>query len=104
MRSPCVRLSLKGQTLADIPFEGDSLRIGRMKENDVVIHNLSVSRFHATLTREGDDFIIQDSGSENGIYVNGERQSRARVGPGDQIPDSRWFGHQRDTVTRHDIA
>jgi len=85
MRSPCVRLSLKGQTLADIPFEGDSLRIGRMKENDVVIHNLSVSRFHATLSREGDEFVIQDSGSENGIYVNGERHSRARVGPGDQI-------------------
>ncbi|MGI9431131.1 MAG: FHA domain-containing protein [Myxococcota bacterium] len=85
MRSPCVRLSLKGQTLADIPFEGDSLRIGRMKENDVVIHNLSVSRFHATLTREGDGFVIQDSGSENGIYVNGERHSRASVGPGDRI-------------------
>ena len=85
MRSPCVRLSLKGRTLADIPFDGDSLRIGRMKENDVVIHNLSVSRFHATLTREGDKFVIQDSGSENGIYVNGERQTRAQVGPGDQI-------------------
>jgi pSer/pThr/pTyr-binding forkhead associated (FHA) protein len=56
-----------------------------MKENDVVIHNLSVSRFHATLTREGDEFVIQDSGSENGIYVNGERHSRARVGPGDRI-------------------
>jgi pSer/pThr/pTyr-binding forkhead associated (FHA) protein len=85
MRSPCVRLSLKGQTLADIPFEGDALRIGRMKENDVVIHNLSVSRFHATLTRDGDTFVVQDSGSENGIYVNGKRQSRAVVGPGDRI-------------------
>ena len=85
MRSPCVRLILKGQTLAEIPFEGDALRIGRMKENDVVIHNLSVSRFHATLTRDGDTFVIQDSGSENGIYVNGEPHSRAVVGPGDQI-------------------
>ena len=85
MRSPCVRLILKGQTLAEIPFDGETLRIGRMKENDVVIHNLSVSRFHATLTREGDTFVIQDSGSENGIYVNGERQARAVVGPEDRI-------------------
>jgi pSer/pThr/pTyr-binding forkhead associated (FHA) protein len=85
MRSPCVRLILKGQTLAEIPFERDALRIGRMKENDVVIHNLSVSRFHATLTREGDGFVIQDSGSENGIYVNGERTPRSVVGPNDHI-------------------
>ena len=38
------------QTLS---FQGDVLRIGRMKENDIVIDNISVSRFHAVLKLEG---------------------------------------------------
>lgn len=85
MNAPGVRLLLKGQLVAEVPFRGPVLRIGRMKENEVVVNNLSVSRFHATLTREGDGFVLRDLGSENGCWVNGRRVSEAQVGPGDAI-------------------
>jgi pSer/pThr/pTyr-binding forkhead associated (FHA) protein len=85
MSAPSVRLLLKGQLVDEVPFRGPMLRIGRMKENEVVINNLSVSRFHATLSREGDAFVLRDLGSENGCWVNGERVNEARVGPADAI-------------------
>jgi pSer/pThr/pTyr-binding forkhead associated (FHA) protein len=73
--SPRVQLSLKGRLLSEVPFVGDQLRIGRMRENDVVVNNLAVSRFHAVLKREGDGYALEDLGSENGTQLNGERVS-----------------------------
>ena len=73
--SPRVQLSLKGRLLSEVAFVGSQLRIGRMRENDVVVNNLAVSRFHATLRREGDALILEDLGSENGTQLNGERVS-----------------------------
>lgn len=85
MSAPSVRLLLKGQLLDEVPFRGPMLRIGRMKENEVVVNNLSVSRFHATLSLEGGEFVLRDLGSENGCWVNGHRVNEARVGPADAI-------------------
>jgi pSer/pThr/pTyr-binding forkhead associated (FHA) protein len=85
MGAPTVRLLLKGDLVREVAFEGPTLRIGRMKENEVVINNLSVSRFHATLTREGDVVTLKDLGSENGCWVNGRRVTECRVGAGDRI-------------------
>ena len=85
MSAPSVRLLLKGQLVAEVPFRGPMLRIGRMKENEVVINNLSVSRFHATLSREDGRFVLRDLGSENGCWVNGHRVNEAPVGPADSI-------------------
>jgi len=71
--TPRVQLSLKGRLLSEVAFVGPQLRIGRMRENDVVVNNLAVSRFHATLRREGDGYVLEDLGSENGTQLNGER-------------------------------
>ena len=48
-----VQLRLGERVVAEVSFREDALRIGRMKENDLVINNLAVSRFHAVLHREG---------------------------------------------------
>jgi pSer/pThr/pTyr-binding forkhead associated (FHA) protein len=71
--SPRVQLSLKGRLLSEVAFAGPQLRIGRMRENDVVVNNLAVSRFHAVLRREGEGFALEDLGSENGTQLNGKR-------------------------------
>jgi pSer/pThr/pTyr-binding forkhead associated (FHA) protein len=99
MAVPKVRLLLRGEPVHDVPFDGPALRIGRMKENDVVINNLSVSRFHATLTREEGGFRLKDLGSENGCWVNGRRVVESRVGPGDRIQIGK---HQLEIVTSSD--
>jgi len=67
-----VQLRLGERVVAEVAFEGEELRIGRMKENDLVINNLAVSRFHAVLRRVGNGFEIEDLGSENGTLVEGQ--------------------------------
>ena len=51
---------------------GDSLSIGRHRENDVVIHSASVSRFHASVRwLDGRSPEIVDHGSQNGTVMGG---------------------------------
>ncbi len=47
--------------------------IGRSPECDVFLDDVTVSRRHAELVREGDTFAIRDLGSLNGTYVNRRR-------------------------------
>jgi hypothetical protein len=63
---------------------GGMLRLGRGLDNDVILDGLSISRAHARLVRDGELF-IEDLGSRNGTFVNGERIRRCRVGPGDRV-------------------
>ncbi len=54
------------------PTDGRTL-IGRSPECDVFLDDVTVSRQHAELVREGDTFTIRDLGSLNGTYVNRRR-------------------------------
>jgi pSer/pThr/pTyr-binding forkhead associated (FHA) protein len=85
MAGPKLQLLFEGKLVAEAPFLGAPLRIGRLKGNDVVINNLSTSRFHATLTEQNGGWMLEDLGSENGSWVNGRRIETCRVGPGDRI-------------------
>jgi hypothetical protein len=61
-------------------------RIGRNLDNDIVVTNDRVSRYHAEIVRRGEDLMIVDKGSRNGVWVNGWRiTGPARLGPGDEI-------------------
>lgn len=64
---------------------GDSMLIGRSRECDVRIDDPNVSRKHAELRRDGDEWSVVDLGSTNGIKVNGRRVESARLSPGDEI-------------------
>ena len=55
------------------------LRLGRAPDNDVVLDAPGVSRYHATLTYDGDGRPeLADLGSTNGTFVNGELLSGPR--------------------------
>jgi sigma-B regulation protein RsbU (phosphoserine phosphatase) len=50
----------------------DILTIGRSSKNDLSLAaDLSLSRFHAEIRREGDGFQVRDVGSRNGTNLNG---------------------------------
>jgi len=50
------------------------LRIGRATDNEIVVSDLSVSRYHAELRRDSrGGYEIVDLSSHNGTYVNGQR-------------------------------
>jgi hypothetical protein len=54
-------------------LDQDSYTIGREAGTEIVIEDPQVSRRHATLTRQGTSYLIEDIGSTNGTYVNGKR-------------------------------
>ncbi len=62
------------------------LRIGRADDNEVVVPDLRVSRYHAELRRSpGGAFEITDLGSHNGTFVNGQQVDSAVVTEADVI-------------------
>ena len=60
--------------------------IGRVSECDVVVHGRGISRTHASITvKAHGDVIVNDLGSTNGIYLDGERIERAVVEAGQTL-------------------
>jgi len=61
------------------------LRIGRAPDNDIVISDLSVSRYHAELRRTASAYQIVDLDSHNGTFVNGQQVGSAPLTEGDIV-------------------
>lgn len=74
--------TLEGTSIA---LDGPVL-IGRSPGADIVISDEFVSARHARVVPRGEGALVEDLGSTNGTFVNGERVSDKRsVGPGDVI-------------------
>jgi len=67
-----------------LPSQGEIV-IGRSSELDMVLVEDMVSRRHSKITVAADQIFIQDLGSTNGTFVNGEKVKRARLAEGDRI-------------------
>ena len=64
---------------ATFTLEGDQLNIGRDSSNEIVINDAEVSRRHSRLTFQGGKYVLEDLGSTNGTFVNGQRLAGPRV-------------------------
>jgi diguanylate cyclase (GGDEF)-like protein len=53
--------------------------VGRQPTNQLHIDEDSISRFHARILRDGDDYVVEDMGSRNGVFVGGKRVTRAKL-------------------------
>ena len=62
-------LVLKEYVLSD----GAKLSVGRHSENDIVLKDMVVSRYHATVEGRGQKLLVLDTGSKNGTIVNGTK-------------------------------
>lgn len=60
---------------AEFFLEKDELFLGRDANNDVVINDPEVSRRHARLVKQDDDYYFEDLGSTNGSFINDHRLS-----------------------------
>lgn len=67
------------------PLDLATTTIGRHPSNDINIPVESVSRFHARIDKQGDNFVLVDLNSSNGTYINRERIQTAGLEAGQTI-------------------
>jgi hypothetical protein len=65
--------------------QGNRTTIGRSPDCDIFLDDVTVSRNHAVLHRNGDTFTIEDQGSLNGTFVNRRRVESAELEDGDEL-------------------
>lgn len=66
-------------------FDKDLVSVGRARDNDIVIENLSVSRNHARIRREDNRYFLTDMNSANGTLVNGVRITKTELLDNDEV-------------------
>ncbi len=85
------------------PLDPELTTIGRKSGNSIVLNeDLKVSRHHATISRDGEAYILHDVGSANGTFVNDRRLTEPHtLAAGDiiRIGASRFEVHLVDEET-----
>jgi len=77
----CMLSALDGST-DDWTFEKDEIRIGSMDDNDVVVRDDTVSRYHCKIVQEDTGYVLVDLRSTNGTFINKVRVREAYLKPG----------------------
>jgi len=78
-------LVVVGSKRRPYPLAKDTLTIGRLDSCDIVLSDAGVSRKHAEVRREGDEWVVVDLNSTNGTVVNGKPVRRHRLAAGDRV-------------------
>ncbi|MDO5624670.1 MAG: FHA domain-containing protein [Pseudomonadota bacterium] len=82
---PKLIVSIDGVVVKEAQLTKDRSTIGRRPYNDVVIDNLAVSGEHAVVQMAGGVATIEDLGSTNGTYVNGQAVKKHTLAHDDTI-------------------
>lgn len=77
---------IKGPQMGDSFYLNPGVTtLGRDVKADIFLNSRTVSRKHATLTQVANTVILQDLGSLNGTYVNGNLVDEAEIHDGDKL-------------------
>src|SRR5579864_7345137 len=76
---------VQGSEQKNIVLNRTPFTVGRKVDKDLVIADPRVSRDHAQIMQEGQEFFIIDLGSKHGTFVNGERVQRQKLERGDRL-------------------
>ena len=66
-------------------LDKDVTTAGRHADSEIFLDDVTVSRRHATFTRENDTFTVSDAGSLNGTYVNRDRIDTVQLKDTDEV-------------------
>ena len=83
---PYAYLVVQDESGIRYPITNTTWRIGRTKDNELVLNDKSVSRKHAEIQRYSNgNFVIYDVDSLNGVFVNSEQVKKKKLQEGDMI-------------------
>ncbi len=70
----------------DFQFNEASLIIGRSRQSDLIVADRFLSRKHARIYKDGDQWLLEDLGSQNGSQLDGRKLKSAEpLAPGSSI-------------------
>ncbi|VAW52315.1 Forkhead-associated [hydrothermal vent metagenome] len=78
-------LSFNGDFVKEYKLDKEIITIGRKSDNDIHIDNLAVSGYHVKILTILNDSFIEDLGSTNGTYVNGEKITKHALQNGESL-------------------
>ena len=76
---------VQGSEQKNIVLNRTPFTVGRKVDKDLVIADPRVSRDHAQIMQQGQEFFLEDLGSKHGTFVNGERIQRQKLERGDRL-------------------
>lgn len=82
---PKLTLKFDNAILGEVPVGTKEVSIGRSPDNGLVIDNPAVSHYHARVFNEEGRLMLEDFGSMNGTFVNGQRIKMIALKPGDSV-------------------
>jgi pSer/pThr/pTyr-binding forkhead associated (FHA) protein len=80
-----VEVRTRDRLVTTKPFEGGTLRVGRGRDNEIVLVDDRVSRHHGQFTTRRGVLVYADLGSTNGSFLNGTRVHEIVLGSGDVV-------------------
>ena len=86
VEGPALAIRSGGGRTGEIFPVGERVTIGRSPDSDIFLDDVTVSRDHAVISRNGDTVVLQDLGSLNGTYVNRRRiEEDEALADGDEL-------------------
>lgn len=78
-------VSANGEERIAYILNQSEIHVGRTLNNEFVIAHPSVSKRHARIVNEGDEYLVADLESSNGTFVEGKRVSSSRLIDGCEV-------------------
>ncbi len=78
----CKLVTTSGGRAREHAFDKAVITIGAMEDNDLIVSDDTVSRYHCKIVQEDSGYLLQDLGSTNGTFINRVRVREAYLRPG----------------------
>jgi hypothetical protein len=85
-REAALLVWMDGEEIKGQWYLANETTLGRWQDNNIVIDDRWVSRHHARIRHQDDQYLVEDLGSKNGTQVNGQRITEpTRLADGDEL-------------------
>jgi type II secretory pathway predicted ATPase ExeA len=72
-------MSKENEYIGEFHLDKEKIMIGRYEDNDLVLNDEQVSRYHAHVTISGDEAILSDLNSSNGTFINMKKINQKKL-------------------------